>query len=67
MFAEFARRYEQRAWDSEEVDGESCGSTAPIPYGCTLDPGHELTHLAGVGDGYVIAEWDDDRSTDVTA
>jgi hypothetical protein len=33
-------------------------------YVCTLNAGHEGTHLAGLGDGFVGAEWDDDRSTD---
>jgi hypothetical protein len=49
--------------DARDLD-VVCMSSAPNGMQCTLEPQHDPTHLAGVGDGYAVGEWDDDRSTD---
>lgn len=67
MFKEFDRTWFLAMQEHDDSDGEeACGNLAPGPsYGCVLNPHHRgLNHLAGIGDGYAIAEWDDDRSTD---
>jgi hypothetical protein len=66
MFHRFKDRFIQRQFDAEELDGDKvCNGMSPDPhFGCTLEPDHELAHLAGIGGGYVIAEWDDNRETD---
>lgn len=67
MFKEFGRTWLPVMQEHDDSSGdEGCDDLAPgPPYGCSLNPHHEgLNHLAGVGGGYAIAEWDDDRSTD---
>lgn len=58
------------------TDGPACPAKAPAgpargvpPYGCTRHAGHEGVHVAGMdpGEPTFLAEWDDDRGTDLTA
>lgn len=46
-------------------NGLWCESVAPDnTFCCTLSPGHEGPHRAGVDISTWVAEWDDDRTTD---
>lgn len=66
MFKRFKElHFERQALADELDDDEICKDLSPSPgFGCTLNPDHEDTHLAGTGGGCAIAEWDDDRETD---
>jgi hypothetical protein len=68
MFKEFDRRLVPEMWEADQLDLEAtCPNSSPrTGYWCLMPPGHYPTtnHMAGIGFGYVIAEWDDDRSTD---
>lgn len=65
MFVEFL---EDPPKFAEAVTGGDCDSVAPEgEYECTLQRGHYTTtviHKAGIPGNMVVAEWDDDRSTD---
>lgn len=56
-------------------DGPGCGAFAPrpvlaglLPYRCGRAPGHKMPHVAArdTASGEFLAEWDEDRSTDLT-